>query len=353
MKVWPSPFDNAMKKWELTLLTTVVASCPVIFGQEARLDKLRLSCGAEIARMSLASISSGAKALKSLPGGSSDRQLSLDPDAGRIFKRPEAADSVSETCVVSNGYGCIEVMLVGARIVSWCDTEGREILFMPEERDSAGSEWSHGGIPLCWPWFGRNDEGIHGFIRTKRFSILSKTKNGVVLRYSLNENEEPLFPYAAEIVVEIRLNDGLEIEMSTQNCGNESFCFTCGIHPYFAVSDYDALSFIGVDKVPFDCVDGMDRAFSRASDGKFCVMDRAMGCSFLMRAVGNSHVIVWTPGTKESPNRNLKAQDMRRFVGCGPAFTKLSEAHVLRPSESHKMSFRVLVVKKIKEVDHE
>lgn len=262
----------------------------------------------------------------------------LSAEAASVAKMVSDGLGVS---VISNEYGLVVVSLEGARIMSWQDRTGRELLFMPDKKTSDGQDWSHGGISICWPWFGRQAGVIHGFIRTKRFSVRHQTSDSVSLRYSLSVNEEPSFPHAADLDVDIQLKDTLSIIMRTRNTGKETFAYTCGVHPYFAVTDYRGLSFDGVDAKPFACVDGMDKAFSCITDGPFSVTDKVLKQTFSMRADGNSHVIVWTPGTVEPANRNLKPDDMTKFIGFGPAFTKSAGAVVLKPGESHELSLRV------------
>lgn len=255
------------------------------------------------------------------------------------------ASEVLDSCVISNCSGRAEISLVGARVMSWRDAMGKELLFMPVKKSSDGAEWSHGGIPLCWPWFGRKEGVIHGFVRTKRFSVVKQGEDDVRLRYVLAEGEEPAFPHAATIEVDLRLAKGLSIALRICNAGVRPFDFTCGIHPYFAVTDYAGLSFYGVDNAPFDCVDGMDKAFSRSSDGCFCLADKASLRTLSLKATGNSHVIVWTPGNVEPPNRNLKREDMARFIGFGPAVTKAAGPIILLPGKTYEMKFDVSVAR--------
>ena len=247
----------------------------------------------------------------------------------------------ADICVLSNAQCRVEVALTGARITSWRDDKGRERLFMPEKPLSGGAEWSHGGIPLCWPWFGRKDGVIHGFIRNKRFSVVRRAADELLLRYSLSADEEPSFPHKADIDVEIRLKDGLSVVLRTHNTGDAPFGFTCGIHPYFAVSDYGKLLFGGVENAPFACVHGMDKAFPRPSNGSFRMTDGVLRQTLSLHASGNSHIILWSPGTVEPCNRNLKPEDMTKFVGYGPAHTKAAQPLVLSPDATHEISLKM------------
>lgn len=244
-------------------------------------------------------------------------------------------------CVLSNEQGRVDVALTGARITSWRDACGRERLFMPEQPLSGGAEWSHGGIPLCWPWFGRKDGVIHGFIRNKRFSVVRRTADELLLRYSLESKEEPSFPYKADIDVEIQLKDGLSVVLRTRNTGDKPFDFTCGIHPYFAVSDYGKLSFDGIEKDSFACVHGMDKAFPRPSNGSYRMTDEGLRQMLSLHSSGNSHIILWSPGTVEPCNRNLRPEDMTKFVGYGPAHTKAAQPLALSPGVTHEISLKM------------
>jgi len=250
----------------------------------------------------------------------------------------EARSGADDVCVLSNALGRVEVSLTGARILSWRTAAGEELLFMPAQATSVGSEWSHGGIPLCWPWFGRRDGVIHGFVRTKRFAVVRRTADGVLLRYALAAGEEPSFPHEAEVEVEVLLKDRLSLVLRTRNTGGTPFSFTCGVHPYLAVTDYGRLTFGGVEAEPFACVDGMDKAFARRPDGVVSVVDKVSGLSLVQSVTGNSHVIVWTPGTVEPANRNLRPADMTKFIGFGPAFSKAAGAIDLKSGESHALS---------------
>ena len=59
--------------------------------------------------------------------------------------------------VLTNLSGTVSVDLDGGRVVSYV-SHGEEQLWMPEPPQSAPG-WRHGGIPLCWPWFGVNGKG--------------------------------------------------------------------------------------------------------------------------------------------------------------------------------------------------
>ena len=77
--------------------------------------------------------------------------------------------SPSRTVEIEGLGGRAVVDLQGGRILSWKTPSGAELLFMPRRPESAGGDWSHGGISICWPWFGKKGDrpsSIHGFAAT-------------------------------------------------------------------------------------------------------------------------------------------------------------------------------------------
>ena len=72
-----------------------------------------------------------------------------------------------ETCTeLRTGNGTVMVSDVGAQAASWKPAAlgGKEAFFMAADRP--WGEEVHGGVPICWPWFGgRGAPPSHGIVR--------------------------------------------------------------------------------------------------------------------------------------------------------------------------------------------
>ena len=69
---------------------------------------------------------------------------------------------------LANQYGSAEISLFGAQVLSYRPTGNFPVLYAPKEIAFGADKADHGGIPVCWPWFGKNGpEGSygHGFAR--------------------------------------------------------------------------------------------------------------------------------------------------------------------------------------------
>ncbi|MBR3820383.1 MAG: hypothetical protein IKJ37_02045 [Kiritimatiellae bacterium] len=55
---------------------------------------------------------------------------------------------------LANQYGSAELSLFGAQVLSYRPTGNFPVLFTPSTVEFGAEKADHGGIPICWPWFG-------------------------------------------------------------------------------------------------------------------------------------------------------------------------------------------------------
>ena len=274
----------------------------------------------------------------------------VSADVAPLSTSPQAAKVSPLTVSVAGAAGCAVIDLHGGRIVSWKTASGAELLFMPRQKESPNGDWSHGGISICWPWFGKKGDkasSIHGFARNRQFEVRRRgsIEGGgafVTLGLALAANEAPDFPFAADLELTFRMSDHLEMAMRTTNVGEKPFSLSEGIQPYFAVSRYGAVTLQGVKERDFAAENGMDAAFPRRGD-IFALLDAGTGRGLHMTARGNTGVVVWSPGNVEPHNRNLEAGDTERFIGLGPSCRTKEGAILLAPGQSQDLVFQVSV----------
>ena len=76
--------------------------------------------------------------------------------------------------VLANKFGTAEIALLGANVLAYRPTGHSPVIFRPDKRDYNRGESLHGGIPVCWPQFGKLAiEGMsaHGFARVMPFEV--------------------------------------------------------------------------------------------------------------------------------------------------------------------------------------
>ena len=264
-----------------------------------------------------------------------------------------------------------KIDLEGARITSFV-SEGQEVLWMPRVSGSAGgTNWVHGGIPLCWPRFGRSESETilqHGFARLFRFRLVESSctaaRARALLELRSDARTRALWPHDFVLQVEVTLTDSLRLSMRTVNAGADAFTLTCGFHPYFRLGDRDRAHVTGTDGLPF-CDSRVTREFGKPWKGDMkllssfdhvfvekgltaahSIVDPVLGRTIVGTSSGVSRLVVWNPGAEEPvPDKpgpgQLSAGDWRHLVCVEPAVLWKDAAVVLPPGGRHEISFEI------------
>jgi glucose-6-phosphate 1-epimerase len=240
---------------------------------------------------------------------------------------------------------------------------GEEIFFAPRQWRHGGGSFTHGGMPVCWPWFGacgpQGSKG-HGFAHALAFAVRSQSRAQLVLGASSTPQTLDMWPHLFDLSLSFALEkDVLTVACTTANTGSRPFSFTSGFHPYFSVASRDAAVVRGVDgrlycdsrvSTQFDAPWRGDLAVTAAfdhvfasCDGAYALEDGARGRTIHIAAKGNKRLVVWNPGdarpAQEPPAPGALAPgDWRHFVCVEPATLWRDQAVTLAPGEKHVMS---------------
>ena len=284
-----------------------------------------------------------------------------------VFASTIAFAAVAGDSVVLRSDGATaEVSLLGARVVSYV-VGGQDVLWRPRQKRDAGEKWTHGGIPICWPWFGSSgpDPRVkHGFAWKRRFDVRERGDAHVVLGWAAPAGSVPEFASAFDLEVTVRLADGLRIELRTTNTGTNLFSFTVGTHPYFAVGDRDRAYVTRMDGLPycdtrvshdmsakwtgdFAVTSACDHAFAETGLASYHeIIDPVLSRRIGISSVGAGKLVVWNPGPRPASSAQAcsslpAVDDWRRFVCVEPAVAWRESAVRLAPGKSHVYSVEI------------
>ncbi len=266
---------------------------------------------------------------------------------------------------LANQYGSAEISLFGAQVLSYRPTGSMQVLFTPQNISFGPDKADHGGIPVCWPWFGTNGpEGSygHGFARRRLWRVAgseySEDITEITLALDCNEETKRLWPYDFRLQLKVSVSMKLNLGLKTTNAGDVPFEITEGFHPYFLVRDRDAVTVRGVDGCAFcdsrksrtaDAVWTGDLAFNTEYDhvftvkkNEFAIIDPGLRRAIAIASRGNTKLVCWNPGAADLPSRNISGDDWRKFVCVEPA-TLFKEDSTIRiaPGESHELLMAV------------
>ncbi|WP_445400100.1 aldose epimerase family protein [Zobellella sp. An-6] len=122
--------------------------------------------------------------------------------------------------------------LLGGQLLQYRPTGRPELLWLSEWAVFDGSKPIRGGIPLCWPWFGKAPaQGPqHGTARLGRWQLeqVEEDEQGITLALLFRDG-------ALELRQRLRLGPELELEATTTNLGGAAARVQMALHSYFAV----------------------------------------------------------------------------------------------------------------------
>ena len=77
------------------------------------------------------------------------------------------------TVTIENHYSAIVLSLFGGHLLSFTPKKDqRERLWVSPRAQFDKRKPIRGGIPVCWPWFGRIAAPAHGFARTAEWELV-------------------------------------------------------------------------------------------------------------------------------------------------------------------------------------
>ena len=151
-----------------------------------------------------------------------------------------ANDAPSLTLTAPDGASA-RVYLDGAHVASWIPaggpTSGDEQLFVSARALYGPGYAIRGGIPICWPQFGKTGPlQQHGFSRLMRWSVVRESVDAqgahAILR--LTDTDETLavwpFSFNAELAVSVGART-LRVELTVTNTDAQPMEFTAALHP--------------------------------------------------------------------------------------------------------------------------
>ena len=242
---------------------------------------------------------------------------------------------------LTNLYSSVSVQTDGARILSY-RVGGEERLWNEIPAQTSDPVWAHGGIPVCWPWFGRAGEGdaaIHGFAWKTPFRIVSRRMGAERSALELElETEYAILRYS------IVLEKTLQLKIETENRSRLPLIFSAAFHPYFLVGERDKVAVKGVKDVPFKfdhTVDDVVLFGGTEPKREYLIEDAARGRTLKVTAENSTGVCLWNPGPEKDCPGTIKGDGWRNFVAVEPMARGEGKLICLKSGEKHFLAMTV------------
>jgi glucose-6-phosphate 1-epimerase len=269
------------------------------------------------------------------------------------------------------GFPCIEIRNKSAKalisvysgqVLSFQPVaEPEDLLFLSKQAYYQAGKAIKGGIPICWPWFGPDPEGLgrpsHGFVRNRLWTVIgtetvtdSETK--VTLGLGDTTETKTIWPQSFELTIEISVSNTLTVALVTRNRGDQAFSITQALHTYFKVGDISQVQILGLENTQYlDKVDSgvqktqqgpvaiaqeVDRVYTDVP-GALVIQDAALGRRIRITSSGSKTAIVWNPWAKIcSEMADLDNDDYKSLV-CVETANAANEVVDVAPHSEYRL----------------
>ncbi len=262
---------------------------------------------------------------------------------------------------VENDFCTAKVSLYGAHILEWTPKGHQNVFFVSPKVLVAAGKAIRGGVPLCWPWFGKNQEDAslpaHGVARTAMWKHADTQEEAHCTRLILAlPAANPSLPSAAFI---LEFGEELLMSLMTMDVPHQ-MKFSAAQHSYFAVSDYEQVAVTGLEECPFTefatdttphsedpllPLGSIDRIYHPVPEEvEITLHDPEWNRSIRIMRTGSNSSVVWNPGPDLAAGMgDLGAGNERGFL-CIESAVVPAEQMSLRFGDTHNLTTRIQVV---------
>lgn len=257
---------------------------------------------------------------------------------------------------VQTKQGSMTVSLYGGHILSWVPADREEVFYVSPLTAYENGKAIRGGVPVCWPWFGKARMPQHGLARTAMWELvregeLEGGEASLVLSFQLEGENQP------SLEMEIIMGESLTQKLTT-HAGGEKVIIAEALHSYFLVGDITQVSISGLEnkafienakensarsESPLVLQDWMDRIYTNV-EGELKIRDESLNRTIVIRREGSRSVVVWNPWEEGAKGiADIPDEAWRDYICVETANVTENNAIILGPGESHTMVHRISV----------
>ena len=251
------------------------------------------------------------------------------------------------------------VSVFGGQLLSFIPDGQPDLLWLSPTRAELPTP-IRGGVPVCWPWFGRQgksaDAPAHGLVRAARWELLQATRSddGEV---ELQLVPAPCADPGLRLQMQLRVGRQLRQQLVTENTGTSPVTFTQALHSYFRVGDATRVEVDGLDGLhyldkyedgaqlrqqqgPWSLRDPRDPGRSdriyTGVGGHYVLRDPVLQRRIEIRSEGSQTLVAWNPGM-EAAAKMADVGDGWHDYDSGEVANAGPEQITLAPGARHQL----------------
>ncbi len=257
---------------------------------------------------------------------------------------------------IHNNQAEAKIALQGAHLFHYKAKDESSLLWLSKAAYFEEGKAIRGGIPVCFPWFGKNKDDPslpqHGFARTQLWTVVleeERDEGTTHIRLQLKPNADTLkqWAYLFDVTLDITISHALSIALNVTNTDTKPFEISTALHTYLSVSDIDNISIKGLEnRTYYDALEGknfiqdgdifiqeeVDRVYVTPSE-MITLLDGDTKVN--LQQEGSNSLVVWNPWIEKSKQMADMTEDGYRTMVCLETSNAQEDSRVLKPNESH------------------
>ncbi|NTS76974.1 D-hexose-6-phosphate mutarotase [Catenovulum sp. SM1970] len=261
------------------------------------------------------------------------------------------------------------IAVTGGQLIWFTQVDHSEpVIWLSENSHMDDSKSLRGGVPICWPWFGRHrtDKTLpsHGLVRNIAWKLVKFDFNGKQFNLSvspdltaLTTEYRALIQDGIELTQTLTFDEQIEIKLTTKNTGTQSYEFSAALHTYFNVGDIQNTELHGLvnshyiaEATNWESVDAPKLYRFREQTDRVHI-DRCEHAeiespihTYELTHSGNNSLIVWNPWQEVSEQTpGMGAEVWKGMLCVEPAAFK--PYLNLKSGESHSLQQIIKIIK--------
>lgn len=254
------------------------------------------------------------------------------------------------------------IALHGGHVVSFTPAGKDDLIWMSDSAIFDGKAALRGGIPVCWPWFGRIAAPAHGFARTSEWTLVEHKENDhgviVVLGVEATADTLAIWPYQFQARLYVEIGDALNLTLEVTNTDEKAWTFSGALHTYLNVGDISQTTTTGMGREYIDSLqnakvcqggeqllltDTIDRVYT-APEAQIKVADAKLNRTLTVENSGHNSAVLWNPWAAGAQSMADMPDDGYQTMLCVESTLHapcLSAGKTLQPGESHQLITRL------------
>ncbi|MFH6907768.1 D-hexose-6-phosphate mutarotase [Vibrio fluvialis] len=251
------------------------------------------------------------------------------------------------------------IALHGGHVVSFQPAGQSELIWMSDAAIFDGKAALRGGIPVCWPWFGRLANPGHGFARSSEWRLVEHRENeqGVIVTLGLNANDATLaiWPYQFDVLLHVEVSEQLKVSLEIHNTDEKAWTFSGALHTYLNVGDITQVQTTGMGAEYIDSLqdakvcqggetlaltDTIDRVYTQP-EVQIEVQDPVLKRTLVVENSGHNSAVLWNPWSQGAASIGDMTDDGYKTMLCVESTLHapcLSAGKTLQPGEQYLLT---------------